>query len=176
MKRGNIYKNSLPLLLSFEPDRLDNYSLYISPIFAYWRRERDSNPRCPFQDIHDFQSCSFDHSDISPLTYFNQKPITGLLLFLGTGIIRGRGACLSAAPASSSTSSTITFLRDRSWRCQLYVDPCVLLLLRLLHQLMLPAVILLLLASRAAISSFFTLATSSPRRVASSKIVNNKLN
>ena len=32
-----------------------------------WWRERDSNPRCPFQDIHDFQSCSFDHSDISPI-------------------------------------------------------------------------------------------------------------
>ena len=32
-----------------------------------WWRERDSNPRCLFQDIHDFQSCSFDHSDISPI-------------------------------------------------------------------------------------------------------------
>ncbi len=31
-----------------------------------WWRERDSNPRCPFRDIHDFQSCSFGHSDTSP--------------------------------------------------------------------------------------------------------------
>jgi hypothetical protein len=31
-----------------------------------WWRERDSNPRCPFRNIHDFQSCSFNHSDISP--------------------------------------------------------------------------------------------------------------
>ena len=33
-----------------------------------WWRERDSNPRCPFRNIHDFQSCSFNHSDTSPLT------------------------------------------------------------------------------------------------------------
>lgn len=31
-----------------------------------WWRERDSNPRCPFRNIHDFQSCSFNHSDTSP--------------------------------------------------------------------------------------------------------------
>lgn len=34
-------------------------------------RERDSNPRCPLQSIHDFQSCSFSHSDISP--HLNSK-------------------------------------------------------------------------------------------------------
>jgi hypothetical protein len=32
-----------------------------------WWRERDSNPRCPVKNIHDFQSCSFDHSDTSPI-------------------------------------------------------------------------------------------------------------
>jgi hypothetical protein len=34
-----------------------------------WWRERDSNPRCLFQDIHDFQSCSFGLSDTSPCGY-----------------------------------------------------------------------------------------------------------
>lgn len=33
---------------------------------ANWWRERDSNPRCIFRNIHDFQSCSFSHSDTSP--------------------------------------------------------------------------------------------------------------
>ncbi len=36
------------------------------PLGEDWWRERDSNPRCPFRNIHDFQSCSFDHSDTSP--------------------------------------------------------------------------------------------------------------
>ena|SRR5690606_15557089 len=42
-----------------------------------WWRERDSNPRCPFRNIHDFQSCSFNHSDISPkkLTRFFYKRV-----------------------------------------------------------------------------------------------------
>ena len=39
-----------------------------------WWRERDSNPRCPFRDIHDFQSCSFDHSDISPINRSSCPP------------------------------------------------------------------------------------------------------
>lgn len=31
-----------------------------------WRRERDLNPRYTYRCTHDFQSCSFGHSDISP--------------------------------------------------------------------------------------------------------------
>ncbi len=40
--------------------------LFLYDTFTRWWRERDSNPRYPFQNIHDFQSCSFDRSDISP--------------------------------------------------------------------------------------------------------------
>ena len=35
------------------------------PIF--WRRERDSNPRGSFTRLHDFQSCTFSRSAISPV-------------------------------------------------------------------------------------------------------------
>ena len=35
-------------------------------IFPNWRRERDSNPRYAVKRIHEFQSCSLNHSDISP--------------------------------------------------------------------------------------------------------------
>ena len=33
----------------------------------FWRRARDSNPRTGYSPLHDFQSCSFGHSDNSPL-------------------------------------------------------------------------------------------------------------
>src|SRR5437762_841622 len=40
---------------------------YVARQSVVWWRERDSNPRCPFRNIHDFQSCSFNHSDTSPI-------------------------------------------------------------------------------------------------------------
>ena len=51
----------------FLPDLTDYVTINL-PCPIYWR-ERDSNPRCPFQDIHDFQSCAFGHSAISPNLY-----------------------------------------------------------------------------------------------------------
>ena len=39
-----------------------------------WWRERDSNPRCPFRNIHDFQSCSFNRSDTSPIPHAHFIP------------------------------------------------------------------------------------------------------
>src|SRR6056297_2567227 len=33
---------------------------------VFWRRERDSNPRYPFQGKHAFQACAFNHSATSP--------------------------------------------------------------------------------------------------------------
>ena len=32
----------------------------------HWRRDRDSNPGGSLTHLHDFQSCSFGHSDIAP--------------------------------------------------------------------------------------------------------------
>ena len=58
------YSYFLILLISkIFADTSDFYATLLSKI---WWRERDSNPRYPFRSIHDFQSCSFDHSDTSP--------------------------------------------------------------------------------------------------------------
>ena len=35
-------------------------------IIRTWRKGRDSNPRYAVKRIHEFQSCSLNHSDISP--------------------------------------------------------------------------------------------------------------
>ena len=43
-----------------------------------WRRERDSNPRYPFQGKHAFQACAFNHSATSPKV--ERENLSGFLL------------------------------------------------------------------------------------------------
>ena len=50
-----------------------------------WWRERDSNPRYPFRDKHDFQSCAFNRSAISP-QIFNYY-FLAVVFFLATGFL-----------------------------------------------------------------------------------------
>ena len=40
--------------------------IYKGSNWYHWRRGRDSNPRGGFNPLHDFQSCTFNHSVTSP--------------------------------------------------------------------------------------------------------------